>query len=131
MNRERLEHWIKVLENVRDAEKAWDIDKWFEDFTDPYACGTSACALGWAARDKQFIKEGLTVNMDRAPGNIFYVGVSGAQACEEFFSIDGDAAAHIVYPSNYLDDDGDELVPCEVTVDMAISHIRDVLDGRI
>ncbi len=49
MNIERLQHLITVLENV-PAER-FDLAEW--------QCGTTACAVGWAALDPVFNKQGL------------------------------------------------------------------------
>ena len=59
----RLKHAIEVLEGVVAAKLAFDLADWFtherqEKPKDEW-CGTTACAMGYCALDKEFTDQGL------------------------------------------------------------------------
>ena len=75
-------------------------------------CGTSACALGWAALNPEFNKLGLkmewyrTVYSDlketqRFIGSVVYKGDSDFDAAAEFFGIDDESANYLFDPWEY------------------------------
>jgi hypothetical protein len=56
MKQERLEMLIDVLQRVQDDDLPFDMGAWIERKS---PCGTSACALGYAALDPRFQALGL------------------------------------------------------------------------
>lgn len=113
MNRERLEKLVDLLLTIRREE--FNIYTWY--------CGTAACALGWAAKDPQFNREGLylcSLSLTRAEGQIdsigplcpVYKGAFGFGAAEKFFEISADTARHLFDGSHYDDDP----TPCDVAL---------------
>jgi hypothetical protein len=63
MNIERLNILIDILENVQREHKEFDISHWADisnniENNDPI-CGTTACAMGYAALDPRFSELGL------------------------------------------------------------------------
>jgi hypothetical protein len=72
MNVERLTHLLEIMEGVRDRQLSFNIGAWL---THPPAsqspkepkdqwCGTTACALGYAALDPIFSEAGLKIKFD-------------------------------------------------------------------
>jgi len=60
----RLKHLVSVLKKV--PEKKFNMYTWgYKE-----ACGTTACALGWAAQDKEFKKKGLVSSWYDEAGGI-------------------------------------------------------------
>jgi hypothetical protein len=70
MHRERLDHLVRILESVEAAKKLFDLTSWISDQTSETtlnappgksgeACGTAACAFGYAALDPEFQQQGL------------------------------------------------------------------------
>lgn len=74
--KERLEQVIRVLEEIEvkvnddDPSVNFDMSHWCEFYTFASAngkqhdCGTSACAIGWAAQDEWFNNRGLRLDDD-------------------------------------------------------------------
>ena len=57
MNTERLEHLITIMQDVTILRKKFDMNAWAT--RDTNECGTTCCALGWAALDPKCMAEGL------------------------------------------------------------------------
>jgi hypothetical protein len=90
MNRARLEHLLTVLDCV--PEGAFQMDNW--------VCGTTACAIGWAAQDSIFKEEGLTLMFHTPQFN----EASGFYAVENFFDISVSIARALFAPESYRQD---------------------------
>lgn len=95
MNRERLEHLITVLERVERENLPFDMDDWA---VDPLDCGTAACAAGWAARDPEFQKQGLSLSLAWGPS---FAGEVGAEAMAVFLDIAGWDSVRLFIPDEY------------------------------
>lgn len=109
----RLNHFITVLKAV--PAKKFDLDVWRDRnfFDEPQKvkvpdnfvkvdCKTVACALGWAALDKSFNRQGLTFKED----NIGCLMPDGKRrwnihAGRHFFGITEGEAEDLFYQSNY------------------------------
>lgn len=117
MNRERLEHLKEILAKVPEDE--FDMDHWTPAEAERYDCGTACCALGWAAQDPQFNDEGLSI----VGCWIEYNDAHDMKAGMWFFELNYEKASHIFLPSRYVN--------TSVTPQDVISHIDDVLEGKI
>jgi len=78
MNIERLKILIDILENVQKEHKEFDLRHWADisnniENNDPI-CGTTACAMGYAALDPRFSELGLHL-VATVPFNESYDGV--------------------------------------------------------
>ena len=78
MNIERLNILIDILENVQRESKEFDLSHWVDisnniENNDPI-CGTTACAMGYAALDPRFSELGLHL-VATVPFNESYDGV--------------------------------------------------------
>lgn len=92
MNIPRLQHLITILENV--PADHFDLAAW--------ACGTTACACGWASQDPQFNAEGFTLYREKLDYEdawvaypIFVLGgtkLEGFRAVHAFFDLDDETA---------------------------------------
>ena len=98
MNKERLLRLARdILPNV--PEENFDLGTW--------KCGTSACAVGWAAADPQFNEEGFKLDkQSKGPLASFifmpwYEGLGGWSAVEKFFGIDFDQAQNLFSDEAY------------------------------
>ena len=143
MNTERLKHLIEVMEKVLDEERPFDISLWINTQALPldenrsyivplldvpaHQCGTAACALGWATRDPEFRKQGLTFDPDVCTP--LYIDGEHHWRWEDagaaFFGITSAQAEYLFFASGY-----DVETLKEVTPDRVIEHIHDLLDGR-
>jgi hypothetical protein len=128
MNEERLENLIRVLEEVRDHNKPFEMALWFGD-DEPMDCNTAACALGWACRDPWMQEQGLGVRKgtETSPtGDIRLVvaeprygySQSGIDAASRFFGLSFDHAEDIFMLHNY------ERHP---SIDDVISRVREIM----
>jgi hypothetical protein len=69
-------------------------------------CGTTACAVGWAATDPSFKKAGLRLSLPAKPwvnkfAQIKYQCYLGWEAVEEFFHLDEHEARRLFSPDYY------------------------------
>lgn len=112
MNKERLEHLIEVLKEVPPND--FDMSLW--------QCGTQACAMGWACRDPQFRKEGLTTTRGGHSSTPAFEGHQAFYAAAKFFGISRNDAGMLFSPSAYDFDNP--------TVSQVIGRIRDFIDGK-
>lgn len=95
MNVERLKHLITILSAV--PPEHFDLGYW--------DCGTTACAVGWACRDEQFNKQGLTVGAADTYREVpRFSGLARWDAVEAFFDLDYDQAQHL-FSLGYYDVD--------------------------
>lgn len=113
MNKERLLHLIEVLES--NHETTFDMDSWGADllFRDnersevKFDCGFSACALGHAALDPEFISQGLKLDFNDGArgcnGTIVFQDHIDFKAGEIFFDISEEEAIFLFDPSEYMD----------------------------
>jgi hypothetical protein len=139
MRRDRLEHLVTVLERVKAAKLEFDIGAWGvvrEEANEP--CGTSACAMGYAALDPQFMTEGLRLKNE--DGIIFegldnfnayalaggevsvdpvFEGSLGFGAAIMFFEITEEDAVYLFYGAKYSS--------WPVTPDDVIARVRELL----
>jgi len=87
--KERLSKMAWLLRNLpaerkvmiggpKGVPKRFDMGRW-------YQCGTTACAVGYAAQYPWFIERGLTLGMGELP---IYQGRIGLAAVAIFFSLD-------------------------------------------
>lgn len=54
MNKERIREAIRVMTDVVENSKPFDLSTWFEKRGSPLDCGTAACFAGWLTRDPYF-----------------------------------------------------------------------------
>ncbi len=114
-SRGRLEHLITVLERVEarigpgdEAGDQFDMSDWYSPPGD--GCGTSACALGWAALDPDFQSVGvgiddqnITFGTGRGCGAATYLfGISRVEAERLFMPAKYDAPSHDITPSDVI-----------------------------
>lgn len=77
---ERLEQVVRVLKEL-PKEKRFDLKNWMQ-------CGTSGCAVGWAASDPWFTRRGL--KLGKAIGRMYPLSFRGHndwKAAEAFFNL--------------------------------------------
>lgn len=133
MDKERLQHLVKVLEEVaKQSEQRFDLSSWFkpdETWSDkeeawvkshyvfydipksktlsiPHACGAIACACGYAGLYPQFRAEGFITFPD---GKLQFVTENriykGWDAVEKFFDIGEEESRYLFDSSAYKKDD--------------------------
>lgn len=175
MNIDRMNHMITVLEGVIAADKAFNLSGWVmneasmhrddPDFVKNHwntvgnvqkTCGTSACAMGYAALDPAFQAQGLTLKIEvygpdgrtveypvttvkefneitRRPTlevdeiYIRFNGQDGIGAAMEFFGITEKAATWMFLPDHYEDMTQDNQVP--ITPQAVIDRLRAVIEA--
>ena len=59
MNIKRLNRLITILERVKAEHLPFDMSEWIQ----AHSCGTRCCAMGYAALDADFQKEGLALEV--------------------------------------------------------------------
>ena len=91
--REKLEQVIRVLDEVVEHNKRFNMGVWVSK----WSCGTTACAIGYAAQDDWFIDRGFYLEADTMSGTSkpAYFDFRDFGAVTEFFAID-------LYQANYL-----------------------------
>lgn len=144
MNKELLELVCKKLDSL--PEHRFDYGLWVGPNwggAQDLSCGTTACALGWAATIPELQKAGLCLRLSKTDGaerQFGYVGLVGQRqalsyetngasvvAAESVFELDEDEVKYLFMPCNAPhDDDGDS---CERPHDGATpkevaAHIR-------
>ncbi len=62
---ERFSQLLRILYEVRDGSKHFDIKEWAINYDN--TCQTTACAIGWAAMDPWFNARGLRLGVHRMP----------------------------------------------------------------
>lgn len=134
MNIEALEQLVRVLNEVQSdtrTAQSFCLDEWFdrvsskvtgngitlrEQFeqadqdkvsiiTIPHACGTTACACGYAGLDPWFRERGFTTNADGSLGG--HNNMFGWAAVKEFFQITHADACFLFDIMSYIDGYGD------------------------
>ncbi len=130
MKLDRMKHLHKILTSIpdaamrdtRDGHRRFCMHSWFSVVaTEPVLelkvdkdgtckhveveegfCRTSACALGHAALDPKFQKQGLKVVWDQySDGEVRYRGHANCVAAEKFFGITNEQALWLFIPSSY------------------------------
>ena len=92
---DRLEKLAHFLEHDVRAEE-FDMGTWGQRGFWEHACGTAACAMGWAT--VCFPGEGLRMVFPKASewtGSVIYDGASGFEAAARFFEIPFDHALRL------------------------------------
>ncbi len=139
MNKRRLRTLQKFLRTKVDPDR-FDMDRWAGEIKNGKpACGTSACALGWATTIPSFRKAGLRMTKTKQIGKI-YVTITGMRhntkehyisnvslhrslkTAMKFFDITYTEADHIF--ANDIDTCGLK------GIELAIGRIEDVLDSE-
>ena len=131
MNRERLNHQIEILRAVAAQALPFDMDSWVGG--DGEACGTAACAFGYACLDPAFQAEGLKLTFwhryhnpeSSEPRTIILTTIedynatrqmldcmtwpiktmAGSAPLRTFYDISLDAAEYLFDPGCYRDED--------------------------
>jgi hypothetical protein len=153
MNRERLQRQIDILRTVAAQALPFDMDAWVGG--DGEACGTAACAFGYACLDPAFQAEGLKLTFwhryhnpesgeprtivlttvadynatRQIPGlyDVAYQGHGGFSAAATFYDIPLDAAEYLFDPGGYRDEDNE--MRDGIMPDEVIGRIERVMDG--
>lgn len=111
MHVERLKHLIKVMQN--NAGRELDMNTWFQGDQEfkghqkirRVRCGYTACALGTAALNPTFQRQGLYLeNGHSEPDNmaeVYYRNVDGIEAGAQFFGIQNTSAIYLFDPWYY------------------------------
>jgi hypothetical protein len=115
MNIERLNRQVAILEALKvnpPDNMSFDMALWIN------ACGTTCCAIGYAALDVTMRREGLKLIM-REP---HYMGFIGFTAVAKFYDISEDDAVYLFSAECYGDIDTDEMP--DPTIDQVIDRIK-------
>lgn len=119
MNVSRLQRLINILDStIGDDDIQIDMRIWRIHHE---SGRTICCALGLAAIDLEFNKEGL--RFDSRDEEPCFKGFREYEAAEKFFDISAAESLWIFAPHSYLERDWRD--PSAI-----INHIRSVLDGR-
>lgn len=104
MHIERLSKLVQLLENLPQIPSFYNASKPFAFNLTVWRdeCGTSACAVGFAAMDSWFQQEGLSLMLNVVRVfTPFYKSSEGSRAVSQFFEIDHGAAVTLFYPEKY------------------------------
>lgn len=110
-NIERLQQLVRVLEQVRDEKRPFDMEWWADAFDPPSIttpvneCGTASCAAGWAARDPWFRRRGFDMGREKSWWGFWRPAVvlkkkgrithRGFEAAIEFFALTQEEASDL------------------------------------
>lgn len=91
MNIEAMQNLVRVLREVEEQKKPFDMEDWFADYDAIDDCATAACAAGWCYRDQWFKKNNFPdPSYPRSDLSIF-------------FDISGDESDRLFIPNFYID----------------------------
>lgn len=149
---ERLGNLKRVLTDVGARAKLqvaagrmspFQMSIWGQDVSEEKrapACGTQACAAGWAAYDEWFQSQGLSIgkaNRYGSEGTIMELRFNGIETTDAFtdlaafFGIEESDAMYLFHPDSYeqdgLDWDDDTCCPV-IETDDVIAHIDCVIE---
>jgi hypothetical protein len=171
MNIDRLNHLITVMEGVERANKAFNLTDWvFSEELKPgradngylvgslkESCGTACCALGYAALDPEFTKDGLKLQVEYQESGDEYDQVMDVSTIKEynalirdktkqvfgavpyfseftgylagsaFFNITTEAAEYMFGPTSYKQYQEQDM---PITPRMVIEHINTVISNK-
>lgn len=97
MNIERLKHLITVLEKVEPER--FDLNGWVS------SCGAAACAVGWAARDAEFQRQGLTLDVWEHDSHPTFARYESWDAVRRFFDLSSRESMHLFSLAAYDTDE--------------------------
>ena len=96
MTIERLQQVVRVLEGL-PSSVGFSLDRW--------TCGTTACAIGWAARDPWFTRRGLKMEEewegDSGDGSPYFREEYDWNAIVAFFGLTRGEAEYLFYSDAY------------------------------
>lgn len=135
--RERLRVLSKFLREFNTEEHKFEMNHWGikEPDTELYACGTAACAAGWATTIPEFKAEGLKLVNDDG-GDYYMIALEDPkthlktlsfEALEEFFDITSDVAVDIFGGGRYTNNWGGFMSVRDVTPEMVADKIDNYL----
>ena len=125
MTIERLDNVVRVLQQVIRKKRRFDIYKWTSAPTlqELHSCGTSACAIGYAAMDPWFNRRGLKFKRGSGLGGswigeatLSYKDFGEFHSVLQFFGLSFKDAEQLFTEDGY----GDK----EVTPQMVIDNIQ-------
>jgi hypothetical protein len=117
MRIDRLNHLITILENV--PPERFDLGTW--------SCGTTACAVGWAAVDKNFNAEGFYLFNTIPHLRTEHETLKSWDAVKVFFELTSTQVYHLFSDEEYSDD-GDS--PSGATAVDVIARIRALIGSQ-
>ena len=91
MNIEAMQNLVRVLREVEEQKKPFDMEYWFADYDAIDDCATAACAAGWCYRD-QWFKENNFPDPSYTRSNL-----------DIFFDISWDESDRLFIPNFYID----------------------------
>lgn len=97
MNKDRLLKLADFLDTVPDDR--FDMHTWASGGFEPEACGTVACAAGWACTI--FKDEGLHLRFYKNGPKPAFKELRGIDAVEEFFDLDYGQTMHLFFCRDY------------------------------
>lgn len=112
MNEERLQHLLSIAKNL-DMDRL-DMGTWG-------SCGSVACLAGHAARDPDFIAQGLYMGVRNGGSVPAFKGEGGFQALDAFFDLHGLETTHLFSPIAYM---------AQPSREELLEHINDILAGN-
>ena len=102
MNIEAMQNLVRVLREVEEQKKPFDMEDWFADYDAIDDCATAACAAGWCYRDQWFKKNNFPdPSYSRSDLSIFFD--IGGSDLSIFFDISGDESDRLFIPNFYID----------------------------
>ena len=95
MNVDRLTRLAALLDRVRRQRRDFVMRRW--------VCGTSACALGWAALEPAFQVEGLAIRNFGGAGVPVFNRELGYNAGADFFDVSHENSLWLFDPEQYTE----------------------------
>ncbi len=91
---------IKMLKKLKFADAVVRTPEYVEE----NQCGFAACALGWAASNPTFNRDGLRLVHDEGGFmHVEYRDSTDTEAGVKFFGLDWDEAAYLFHPNQYYE----------------------------
>jgi len=133
MNVDRMQQLVRVLLEVEAQGKHFNIGCWSRQ----ESCGTVACAVGWAARDKWHNGQGLSLVADTSgygqyDGPHFipaYSVFSDTDAVAEYFEIPATHVTYFFYAHSYRKLDGNPVTYGDTVKSITVREVIDRLQN--
>ena len=115
MNIEAMQNLVRVLREVEEQKKPFDMEDWFADYDAIDDCATAACAAGWCYRDQWFKENNFPdPSHPRSDLSIFF-DISGDESDRLFllnFYIDGVELSSVIARAQEMIDEAQSAFIC-------------------
>ena len=115
MNIEAMQNLVRVLREVEEQKKPFDMEDWFADYDAIDDCATAACAAGWCYRDQWFKENNFPDPSDWGSNVQAFFDISRVESDRLFipnFYIDGGELSSVIARAQEMIDEAQSAFIC-------------------